>query len=290
MYRVQYKCAILITCHNRKDKTLAFLKSLTAQSSWDALQKEVYLLDDGSTDGTADAIKVHFPFVIIIKGTGNLFWAGGMRFLWQHVLNQKTYDLYFLFNDDVVLLDGALEKLTNCHGALSEKGTILIGSTLSPVSNKISYGGNLLYRLNHAKYHVVTPHQKEPLPCHLGNANIFLVDAATVDKIGIFKDAYTHYLADYDYTLTAFKADLNVFVAPGFYGYCEDDHGVNWLSGNHSLEKRLQYLFSPKGLAYKEYLFYIREHFPADYLGALIKLWMKTLFPIIWDKFKKASD
>jgi GT2 family glycosyltransferase len=287
MADLKYSCAVLITCYNRKDKTLGFLDSLTKQQGFDSLDVDIYLLDDGSTDGTAQAVIAQFPTVKIVTGTGNLFWAGGMRVVWQHAIAQRAYDVFLLFNDDVVLLDGALQRLMSTYAGVAGKGTVLVGSTLSPLSNKMSYGGHILYKLNHAAYYAQKPHDTDALPCHLGNANVFLVNAAAINKIGTFCNAYTHYLADYDYTLTAFKAGLDVLIAPGYYGYCEDDHGVNWLPGSQPLKKRIAYLYNPKGLTYSEYLFYIKKHFPADYWGAFTKLWLKTLFPIIWEKFKK---
>lgn len=290
MEELRGNTAVLIACYNRRDKTLAFLASLTAQAAFEGLEADVYLMDDASTDGTADAVKALYPAVRIVTGTGSLYWAGGMRTLWQHVLAQKAYKMFMLFNDDVVLPPDAIARLLNTYAGIVNKGTVLIGSTLSPTTQKMSYGGHALYRLNRAAYYALKPDEVTTVPCHLGNANVFLVDGAAVDKIGIFNDAYTHFLADYDYTLTAFKAGLNVLIAPGFYGYCEDDHGVNWLSGKHSLKKRIAFLYSPKGLAYKEYLHYIKKHFPADYPGAFSKLWMKTLFPIIWEKFKKPAQ
>ncbi|RFZ86107.1 glycosyltransferase family 2 protein [Mucilaginibacter terrenus] len=284
-----FNCAVLISCHNRKKKTLGFLDSLHKEITFSADSWDVYLLDDGSTDGTSDAVKAIYPEVRIINGTGNLFWAGGMRVLWKHALDQKKYDLFLLCNDDVILIEGSLKRLIASY-QLAGPESILIGSTLSSITKKITYGGHLLNRLNHAGYYLVKPDEQVLKPCHLGNANVFLVGAAVVRKVGIFDGAYTHYLADYDYTLTAFKAGIKVLLAPGYYGFCEDDHGPNWLSGKHSLRQRVNYLYSVKGLAYHEYLFYIKKHFPADYSGAIIKLWMKTLFPFIWDNFKKVDN
>ena len=283
-------CAVLIACYNRREKTLGFLESLTLQEGFASLNPDIYLLDDGSTDGTAEAVAAAFPAVKIVKGSGNLYWAGGMRTLWAYAIAQKHYNFFLLYNDDVVLMNGSLKRFIDTYTQLAVSGVVLVGSTLSPLSNTMSYGGRALYNIKHSAYYPLTPPDVTPIPCHLGNANVFLVDAAVVEKIGIFCDAYTHYLADYDYTLTAFKAGLQVLLAPGFYGYCEHDHGANWLSGKQPLKKRINYLYSVKGLAYKEYLFYIKKHFPADYFGAFVKLWMKTLFPIIWDKFKKTAD
>lgn len=282
-----YRLAILVACYNRKAKTLAFLNSLINQSAFADLRPDIYLLDDGSTDGTGDAVKQQYPQVNVVTSPGNLFWAGGMRTIWQHAMGQKNYDAFLLLNDDVVLMPDSIERLMACYRDVRDKGTVLIGSTLSQVTGRISYGGHALYRPNHNNYYLLKPDLDKPVACQLANANIFLVDALSVEQIGIFPDTYTHYLADFDYSITAHRAGLGVWIAPGYYGYCEDDHGVNWLPGSYSLKERIKYLYSPKGLAYREYLIYIKKHFPADYVTAISKLWLKTLFPVIWDKFKR---
>ena len=43
--------ATLITCHNRKDKTLACLDALFSNHLPDRVLLDVFLVDDGSTDG-----------------------------------------------------------------------------------------------------------------------------------------------------------------------------------------------------------------------------------------------
>jgi GT2 family glycosyltransferase len=282
----KYNISILITCYNRKQKTLSFLDSLINQDYFTKSNADIFLLDDGSTDGTGEEVIARYPFVHVIKGTGNLFWAGGMRAVWKHALAAGDYDLFFLFNDDVVLFDNSFEHLVQHYTSLNKEGVMLIGSTLSVESNKITYGGNWFYNLKHSNYYRMVPDGTEFVQCHSGNANILVVDKFTVNKIGIFSDAYIHCLADFDYTLTAYKNGIDVLIPPGYYAYCEDDHGANWMSGKNSLKKRIKYLYSPKGLAYSEYLYYIKKHFPSDYVISFIKLWMKTLFPVIWDKFK----
>jgi GT2 family glycosyltransferase len=279
--------AVLTACYNRKQKTISFLDSLVNQSIFKKLSIDTYLLDDRSTDGTAEAVKAKFPFVNIKTGTGNLFWAGSMRTIWEYARAQKPYDLFFLFNDDVTLFDKAIENLIAIHQQTGENSAILIGATLDEKTQVASYAGFKLIRENHSFGNFVFPDKYVSVPCDLGNANIMLVDATTVQKIGIFHERYIHGLADFDYTVRAYRAGIDVLIAPGYYGYCEDDHGVNWMSANKSLKERIKYLYSPKGLAYKEYLFYIKKNFPADYFSAFIKLWMKTLFPFFWDKFKK---
>lgn len=283
---VTYNISVLITCYNRKQKTLDFLDSLIKQDYLKKHKVDIFLLDDASSDGTSDAVINKYPFVKIVKGTGQLFWAGGMRAIWRHAIAVKNYDLFFLFNDDITLFDNAFENLMRHYTERNKEGVMLIGSTLSAESKKLTYGGNLFYNLKHSNYYRVVPNENEFIQCHSGNANILVVDKFTVEKIGIFPDNYVHCLADFDYTLTAYKNGIDVVIPPGYYAYCEDDHGVNWMSGKFPLKKRIEYLYSPKGLAYSEYLYYIKKHFPSDYVISFVKLWMKTLFPVIWDKFK----
>ena len=279
--------AVLVACYNRKEKTLLFLESLVSQAAFEKLQIDIYLLDDGSTDGTTDAVNKKHPFVKILAGNGHLWWVGAMVMLWSHAIAQKAYDLFLLVNDDIILFDNALENFIRHYIQSNTDGLILIGSMKDKDSNEWSYGGHILRDIKHFQFYSVRPNDAEFIPCHLGHANFFLVDAATVKKIGIFSDAYDHKFADYDYSLTAYKAGLSVLIAPGYYGWCENDHGNNWLSGNHSLKKRIEYLYKPNGLAYGEFLHFMKKHFPADYFGAIFKPWMKTFFPFIWERFKK---
>jgi glycosyltransferase involved in cell wall biosynthesis len=60
--------AALITCHNRKAKTLACLSSLYNCTMPENYAFDVFLVDDGCTDGTADIIREKFPQINIIQG------------------------------------------------------------------------------------------------------------------------------------------------------------------------------------------------------------------------------
>ena len=77
------KIAILMTCHNRRETTLRCLRGLPSDV-------EVYLVDDGSTDGTDEAVKATFPKVNVIRGTGNLYWAKGMELAWKTCLQHEV--------------------------------------------------------------------------------------------------------------------------------------------------------------------------------------------------------
>jgi GT2 family glycosyltransferase len=283
------KIAVLLATYNRLNKTIACLESLEAQVLPEGVQVDVHLTDDASPDGTATAVNDRFPGVQVYHGNGSLFWAGGMRNSWRRALEQPA-DYYLLLNDDTVLNENALAVLLNsstADGIPASTPAICVGSTVDSRTGKISYGGRILTSKRKWNSGRLIYSETAYIKCDVANANIMLVPHGIVNKIGILSDVYTHGLADYDYSLQAAKAGFDVLVAPGFLGTCTDDHGNNWKSQKTGLKERIKYLKSPKGLAYSEYLRFIRIHFPLSYPTAFCKLWMKTFFPFVWDTFKK---
>ena len=67
---------IVIPVYNRRTLTLQCLDHLqwcASLADW-----RVVLVDDGSTDGTADEVRTRFPHVDIVQGSGDLFWTGAI--------------------------------------------------------------------------------------------------------------------------------------------------------------------------------------------------------------------
>lgn len=275
--------AVLLATRNRKQKTIACLQSLRRQRLPAGIAISVHVTDDASTDGTPEAVKDVFPDAQVYNGSGHLFWAGGMRHTWKQAAKSAP-DFYLLLNDDTVLHEDAVAVLLN---APSAGHSLCIGSTKDPATQQRSYGGRKLTAKRSWRDDEIVLSETAYLPCDVANANIMLVPKGIVAKIGMLSDAYTHGLADYDYSLTASRAGFTVYVAPGFLGECVNDHGKNWQSRKTTLKQRIAYLKSPKGLAYKEYMTFIKKHFPLSYPSAFVKVWMKTFFPFIWETFRK---
>ena len=279
--------AILIACFNRKEKTLSCLQNLFAQAG-PCFNFTTYLIDNGS-DGTSEDVRHCFPGVRLVCGDKDLFWAGSMRTIWQIAIDSKIdYDYFLLLNDDTVLTHSALNDLLDDVKKLDNKEVILIGATLDPHTNKYSYGGNLLTNRYGSTTRKVIPNNIYPQLCHLGNGNVMFVSKYVVEKIGILSNLYTHGIADYDYTMRASKAGIQSFVASRYSGFCINDHGDNWRPARkYNLKQRLDHLYSVKGLAYKQYMVFLKLYFPFYLPQAWFMLWLKTLFPFFWEKLKK---
>lgn len=239
-------------------------------------------------DGTGESVALYFPSINIIQGNGNLFWAGGMRLAWETAIKTKDYDAFILLNDDVELKPEFIELFinTNLYALDTFRSSgVYSAATADKENNKITYGGNIITKKGiRIKSKRLTP-AEEPQEIDVVNANILWVDASVVKKIGILSDRYTHGIADYDYGLRAKKSGFPVLLTNGIGGYCKNDHGKNWKSESN-LKNRIKYLKSPTGLAYKEYLYYVRQHFPLSLPYAFSMLWLKTFFPQLWKHFK----
>ncbi|WP_339729827.1 glycosyltransferase family 2 protein [Maribacter stanieri] len=278
---------VLLTCHNRKMKTYSCLQALSKCTLDDGFELNIFLVDDGSTDGTTDYIQGKFDNLQIIQGSGNLFWAGGMRKAWKYANeHENNTDYYLLLNDDTIVFEDTLTRLFSDLKLINVSKSIVVGPTLDPDSKKISYGGHQLLNRLTFKSKMLVPNNEFPQKCELGNANIMLVPKEVYQEIGSLTESYTHGIADFDYTLKALKNGINSYISSAYCGYCTNDHGVNWLTHKSNLKERIAYLYSPTGLSYKEYLRFIKTHFPLHLPQAFLFLWGKTLFPIIWQFFK----
>lgn len=277
------KIAILLTCFNRKNKTIASLVALNKayQEVSNYIELKIFLTDDGSTDGTAVAVKEKFPDAVILKGNGNLYWNGGMRNTWTAALN-NGFDHYLLLNDDTLLYQDALSKLLKAHEYCKNtynKAGIYIGSTQDPVTKKYTYGGCKLTHKFKFSYHQLPPNG-EYQECELGNANIMLVPQEVVGQIGILSDGYQHGIGDTDYTLKAVKKNIPSLVLPSYLGTCENEHKEVYEGfEKKSFKERWKYLNHPLGLAFKPSIIFMWRHFPIRVPFVIVAGFYKLIFP-----------
>lgn len=287
--------AILITCHNRKEKTLQCLRNLynAYEINNGGFLVSLYITDDGCTDGTFESILNEFSDrdITILKGSGSLYWAGGMRFSWEEAL-KKNFNFYLLINDDTYVCDNVfLEfKITQeyCLKKFS-RGGIYIGTTnISINTDEISYGGRIILNRWNQKTQLVIPNGKTPQECDLGNANIMFVSASSVKKIGILHQIYIHGVADYDYTLKAKKNKIPVLVTPNICGVCVNDHPFNIDSfAKKKLVERIKISYSPLGLALYDYIEYYKRNFWYRVPFVFLMSWTRILFPSIYKVIQK---
>lgn len=216
------RIAVLLTCHNRRSRTLSCLESLTKQRCSESFSVDVVLVDAGSSDGTAEAVAASFPHVRILRRGPELYWNSGMRVALADAY-QRDPDYYLWLNDDVELDPEAIAVLLTSHREVSREvghPTILVGSTRDPSSEAVTYGGVVRRdRLRRMRYELVEP-ADHPVRVETMNGNCALVPRSVVARIGNLAAAYVHAFGDHDYGHRAGRAGCEVWIAPGTAGTC----------------------------------------------------------------------
>jgi GT2 family glycosyltransferase len=277
------RIAVLMTCFNRKRMTLEALDSLFRQKRVDDLDMVVYVVDDGSRDGTSQAVAECFPQVSLLQGDGSLFWNGGMRKAFAHAL-AKSFDGYIWFNDDTRLDEDALHRLTSCatEAAKSLGAAIVVGSIRDPYTRERSYGG-VRKRTSRFRLDFIPqlPDDHEPIRCDTMNGNFTLIPASVAERLGNLDGAFRHQLGDFDYGLRATEAGIPIILAPGYYGCCSDNPtSGTWKDHSQPLSKRWRHLLSPKGAPIREWLIYTHRHFGWRWPLYALSPYVKTILAI----------
>ena len=260
------RLAVLMTCHNRVESTLRCLSAIEKQQLPWGVSVAAYLVDDGCTDGTAEAVRRLHPWVTVLAGSGGLFWCGGMRVAFAEAVRQD-FDFYLWLNDDTTLHEHAIGRLVSVH---QTPPTIVVGTTTDPDTGRPSYGGVIRRCAWHPfRFTMVRPAEIAQ-PCHTMNGNCVLVPRAVTNVVGNMDPAFYHGFGDYDYGLRARRAGFAVTVAPGTIGTCiRNRRRLPWRDPSLSRRQRWASVVGPKGLPPREMLVYARRH------GGL-------LWPLFW--------
>jgi GT2 family glycosyltransferase len=228
----QRRLAVLVTCHNRVASTEAMLRSFLAQ---DALADRridcrVFLVDDGSTDGTGAMAAALDERIEVLTGDGTLFWCRGMAV--AHAAARRwAPDLYLWLNDDIVLDPGALGALLDARATLLDRGEgdPVVAGTIVNREDGSRFGGGGILSVKLWRYGIARVEDVgglERVNCVAGC--LLLTSASLLDSIEPFTDTYRHGRADMEFGLQAERRGATVWVAPGFLAT-----GVNPSGAHH---------------------------------------------------------
>ena len=258
------RLAVLITCFNRVSSTTQCIQALKDQSSL-AADLNVFLVDDGSSDGTASAVLEIMPATKILTGDGNLFWCGGMHRAFSEA-KKGHYDFYLWLNDDTYLYPDALTRLIKvATEASSEHGgaLIVVGSVEEPIIGGLTYGG---WRFKRGRFGLnswekIPPDLDRPIQCDTMNGNCVLISKEVVHRVGNIDTVFTQAMGDLDYGLRARKNGCGILIAPGYYGTCRINDSVDsWSDKSLTIYKRWKKLLGPKGFPIRSWGAFAYRH------------------------------
>jgi GT2 family glycosyltransferase len=209
---------IIIPVHDRIAFTRLCLDSVAQQGLKD---RAVVVIDDGSADGTWEALAQDYPFAALLMGDGSLWWAGAMNVGVAWALTQAgPNDLVLSLNNDTVLPPGYLQGLLRAHAVAPRA---LIGSLQVDLADQTTIiDGGVHVRWATAKFctsgrgAAVPPEHLEPpdlRPVDVLNGCGTLIPAAVFRSIGPYLDKrLRHYAADYEFSRRAARAGFGLYV------------------------------------------------------------------------------
>ena len=272
--------AVLITVHNRKTKTINSLNNLFHQSIPPNCKLDVYMTDDGCTDGTPEAVREMFPDVSIIKGDGTLFWNRGMWTAWDVAAKEKDYDYYLWLNDDSFLFPHCIQNLLESSNECNNQA-VIVASMRNQEDEQITYGG---FRLSDGR---LAEPNGELQECKTMNGNCVLIPRCIFMKCGNLDWAYRHAIGDLDYGYTVRRNGFKIYASKEFLGICDSHPQLpSWARPEVPFMKRIKNLYSPLGYAQPGPFF----HYDLKNFGVwpaikhYVSMHIRLFFPNLWLK------
>lgn len=270
------RLAVLMTVHNRKERTVHCLDCLFDCLVPNCYSFDVFITDDGCTDGTADVVRNLYPDVNIVHGDGNLYWNRGMWVAWN-VAAKGNYDFYLWLNDDTYLYPIALEELISESVSHDDKA-IIVGTTENSEKTAITYGGYVGGERQ-------TP-QGNSIEVEYFNGNVVLIPRYVYEKLGNLDYYFRHSKGDFDYGMRAKETGIKMYQVDEFLGICEH-HTVmgDWCNPDLPLKKRWNSLYLPNSVRPNEVFYLNFKHFGiVNAVFHYISVYTRCLFPSLWIK------
>ena len=195
---------ILLPVHNRRAVTVRMAQALRDQT-WPQVQ--LVLVDDGSTDGTTDAVRTLLPSAVVIRGDGHWWWAGCLHHAceWLAAKGVSADAVICFLNDDV---DIAPDFIALAVGELAAcPDTLLLARQ---AQGETAGDGGIRADLWRLRFN---PESNPSAINCLPTRGLFLRWGDLVRTGGFHPRLLPHYLSDYEFTLRAHRRGLQLRVA-----------------------------------------------------------------------------
>ena len=217
------KVALVAPVFNRRETTLQALRSISRIDT-SGLEIKVFIVDDGSTDGTAEAISSEFPDVELIIGDGSLHYAAGTNRGIEGALKWGA-EWVVTMNDDAVFHELFLQRLLQT--ARENEGSV-VGALLllwdqphkvfqvAPKWSNLGGGWNFPDDLTAFS----VPQLPFEVECIVGNCVLFPTEA--IREVGLLDEKrFPFGWGDAQYLARMKKAGWRLIVDPKALVWCE---------------------------------------------------------------------
>lgn len=184
-----------------------------------SVQVQCIVIDNGSSDGTQEYIKNHFPEVHFIQSEQNLGF-GKANNIGIETAYKKGADFFYLMNQDAWLYEESLEKLLEVYH--SHPNTAEIG-IISPVhidgtEKKLDIFLDKYIAYNCEKTRLISDLYFQSLKPYYEldfvNAAHWLLPKKTIEKVGGFNPYFFHYGEDNEYVNRVHFHKMKIILVP----------------------------------------------------------------------------
>jgi N-acetylglucosaminyl-diphospho-decaprenol L-rhamnosyltransferase len=218
--------SVIIVNWNTYEEIRACLKSLLSENS--RLTKEIIVVDNASSDGSAEQIPQEFPSVNLVANSDNRGYAEGCN---QGILLSKA-DCILVLNPDTIVNENALERMMEF--LWERPRAAVVGCALRLANGKVqkswyvfpnpfnfflyhSVLSLLFQRLNSLYYELQAllglKMRQKRVDWLMGSC--LLMRRTAVENIGLFDPEYFMYCEDTDWCRRAAKAGWRAYYVPG---------------------------------------------------------------------------
>jgi hypothetical protein len=207
------KVSIVIVIWNGKADTIECLDSFRADTY---PNREIIVVDNGSTDDSVAVIRAEYPEVVILQTGKNLGFTGGNNVGIRHAIETGT-DYVYLINNDTTVEPDAIEKLVEAAEANPDAGL------LAPVIHDfeepraIWFAGSAINLRRGAAWHDNSrqPTREEaPYEVPWATGCAMLIRAGLAKTLGGFDDRYFLSWEDVDLSLRVRNEGQRLLVVP----------------------------------------------------------------------------
>lgn len=235
------KIVIITPVHNRREETLRCLGSL-ARCKLEGLDLHIIVIDDGSTDQTARAIREKFPAVQIVNGDGTLWYTAGTNRGIAAALEHDP-DYVLAINNDSIFDENCITALVTCaeENPHSIVGALLLNweqpHKVFQVSPRweLRRGG-----FRHWRHQTVWTVPAKPWEVEIIVGNCVLYPVAAIREAGFMDEIRLPQYGDAEYTPRMKRLGWRLLIEPGARVFCKPNappSGFRRLGPRQQLEK-----------------------------------------------------
>jgi GT2 family glycosyltransferase len=266
---------VLLPVHNRRQVTEQFVRCLLQQTD---NRFHLVLIDDGSSDGTAEMVGQCVAPLTVISGRGDWWWAGSLQqaYLWLRSLPDGDGDIVLIMNDDTRF---GPEFLAAGRAALAgTPKTLLLAQLYGGSAGEFREAG---VKVDWRRLQFTVPRDAAEVNC-FSTRGLFLRLADFLELGGFHPRLLPHYASDYEFSMRARRRGYRLRSDPAVRLWFDEAS-----TGDRSLEDATWRDFLARSLSPRHVLNPL--HWSSFILLACPPLWIPLNLARVWTRYLRQA-